>query len=70
MNMKIYLNQNDRQIGLYSLDEARGLTAAINQWQQHRPEFFVRYRTLFDASHHLARLENLALASAELGFTQ
>jgi Zn-dependent protease with chaperone function len=44
------------------------LAEAVNQWQQHRNEFFVRYRTLYSTHpHHLCRLENLALASAEFG---
>jgi Zn-dependent protease with chaperone function len=41
---------------------------AINQWHQHREEFFVKYRTLYSTHpHHLARLDNLAVSAAELG---
>lgn len=41
---------------------------AIRQWQQHRREFFVQYRTLYSTHpHHLARLEHLSNAAAELG---
>ncbi len=41
---------------------------AVRQWHQHRREFFVRYRTLYSTHpHHLARLDHLATAAAELG---
>ena len=41
---------------------------AIRQWQAHRREFFVQYRTLYSTHpQHLARLENLSQAAAELG---
>jgi Zn-dependent protease with chaperone function len=47
------------------------VSEAINQWQQHRGEFFVRYRTLYSTHpHHLCRLEQLALASSEFGFSR
>jgi Zn-dependent protease with chaperone function len=40
---------------------------AIRQWQQHSGEFFVRYRTLYSTHpHHLARLEYLNRAAADL----
>jgi len=41
---------------------------AIRQWNEHRGEFFVRYRTLYSTHpHHLARLEHLAIVAPELG---
>lgn len=41
---------------------------AIQQWRQHRGEFFVKYRTLYATHpHHLARLDHLSAAAAELG---
>ena len=41
---------------------------AVNQWYQHRDEFFVKYRTLYSTHpHHLARLEYLGRAAAEIG---
>jgi hypothetical protein len=41
---------------------------AIRQWNEHRREFFVQYRTLYSTHpHHLARLEHLGQAAAELG---
>ena len=41
---------------------------AIRQWHEHRGEFFVRYRTLYATHpHHLARLDHLSSAAAELG---
>ncbi len=42
--------------------------AAVAQWQEHRGEFFVRYRTLYSTHPHLlARLDHLNQAAAELG---
>ena len=47
------------------------VTEAINQWQQCRGEFFVRYRTFYSTHpHHLARLEQLARASSEFGLSR
>ena len=47
------------------------VSEAVNQWQQCRREFFVRYRTLYSTHpHHLARLEHLALASSEFGLSR
>ena len=44
--------------------------AAIAQWQQHRGEFFVKYRTLYSSYPHLlARLENLELSAREFGMS-
>jgi Zn-dependent protease with chaperone function len=44
------------------------LAEAVNQWRQHRDEFFVRYRTLYATHPHLlARLDHLNSAAAELG---
>lgn len=41
---------------------------AIGQWRFHRGEFFVRYRTFYSTHpHHLARLDHLTAAAAELG---
>lgn len=41
---------------------------AIKQWDQHRGEFFVKYRTLYSTHPHLlARLDNLSEVAAELG---
>lgn len=44
---------------------------AIGQWQQHRGEFFVKYRTLYSTHPHLlARLDNLNYAAAEFGMSK
>jgi Zn-dependent protease with chaperone function len=44
------------------------LEAAVQQWQGHRREFFVKYRTLYSTHPHLlARLEHLTLAAQEFG---
>lgn len=44
------------------------LKEAASQWQIHRREFFVRYRTLYATHPHLlARLDHLNGAAAELG---
>jgi Zn-dependent protease with chaperone function len=44
------------------------IAEAIRQWRQHRGEFFVKYRTLYSTHpHHLARLDHLQTAAAELG---
>ena len=41
---------------------------AAKQWQSHRGEFFVKYRTLYSTHPHLlARLEHLNLAAQEFG---
>jgi Zn-dependent protease with chaperone function len=41
---------------------------AMNQWQQHSGEFFVKYRTLYSTHPHLlARLDYLNNAAAEFG---
>jgi Zn-dependent protease with chaperone function len=41
---------------------------AVRQWNQHRNEFFVKYRTLYATHpHQLARLENLAFSAVDLG---
>jgi Zn-dependent protease with chaperone function len=40
------------------------VTEAVNQWRQHRGEFFVRYRTLYATHPHLlARLDHLNAGS-------
>jgi Zn-dependent protease with chaperone function len=40
---------------------------AVRQWNQHRNEFFVKYRTLYSTHpHHLARLEHLAFSAVDL----
>lgn len=44
------------------------LDAAVRQWQEHRGEFFVKYRTLYATHPHLlARLEHLTQAAQEFG---
>jgi Zn-dependent protease with chaperone function len=44
---------------------------AMNQWQQHRGEFFVKYRTLYSTHPHLlARLDYLNNAAAEFGMSR
>lgn len=44
------------------------ITEAMNQWQTHRDEFFVKYRTLYSTHPHLlARLAFLNEAAMELG---
>jgi Zn-dependent protease with chaperone function len=51
--------------GKVNMDEA------VSQWQQHRGEFFVKYRTLYSTHPHLlARLENLNCAAAEFGMSK
>jgi Zn-dependent protease with chaperone function len=41
---------------------------AIRQWEQHRKEFFVRYRTIYSTHpHHLWRLAHLYDAAREFG---
>ena len=41
---------------------------AVQQWEQHRSEFFVQYRTLYSTHpHNLARLQHLQSAALELG---
>ena len=43
----------------------------VQQWQAHRGEFFVRYRTLYATHPHLlARLEHLNNAAAEFGIVR
>jgi Zn-dependent protease with chaperone function len=43
---------------------------AMNQWQQHQGEFFVKYRTLYSTHPHLlARLDYLNNAATEFGMT-
>ena len=47
------------------------VTEATQQWQQHRGEFFVRYRTLYSTHPHLlARIDNLNTVAAEFGMTK
>lgn len=44
---------------------------AVKQWQAHRGEFFVKYRTLYSTHPHLlARLEHLNSAAQEFGMSQ
>ncbi len=44
------------------------LKEAVQQWEQHRGEFFVQYRTLYSTHpHNLARLQHLQSAALELG---
>jgi len=44
------------------------LKEAAQQWEQHRAEFFVQYRTLYASHPHLlARLHHLQTAALELG---
>lgn len=44
------------------------LVEAIRQWQQHRGEFFVQYRTLYSTHPHmLARLDHMSAAAGEFG---
>ncbi len=44
---------------------------AIQQWHQHRGEFFVKYRTLYATHPHLlARLDNLRSSAAEFGLVR
>ena len=44
------------------------LHEALQQWELHRNEFFVKYRTLYATHPHLlARLHHLQAAAAELG---
>ncbi len=44
------------------------LAVAQQQWQEHRREFFVKYRTLYATHPHLlARLDHLASSASELG---
>ncbi len=44
---------------------------AMNQWQLHRGEFFVKYRTLYSTHPHLlARLDQLGSAAQEFGMTK
>lgn len=44
---------------------------AVKQWQEHRGEFFVKYRTLYSTHPQLlARLEHLNLAATEFGMAQ
>ncbi len=44
---------------------------AAKQWQAHRGEFFVKYRTLYSTHPHLlARLEHLNLAAQEFGMAR
>jgi Zn-dependent protease with chaperone function len=44
---------------------------AAKQWQAHRGEFFVKYRTLYATHPHLlARLEHLNLAAQEFGMAR
>ena len=53
-------------VGAQLADQVDPLTAAA-QWQEHRREFFVRYRTLYASHPHLlARLDHLTQAAAEL----
>jgi Zn-dependent protease with chaperone function len=44
---------------------------AMNQWQEHRGEFFVRYRTLYSTHPHLlARLDYLNNTASEFGLSR
>jgi Zn-dependent protease with chaperone function len=44
---------------------------AMNQWQEHRGEFFVKYRTLYSTHPHLlARLDYLNNTASEFGFSR
>jgi Zn-dependent protease with chaperone function len=44
---------------------------AVQQWQEHSGEFFVRYTTLYSTHPHLlARLNYLSEISPELGLTR
>lgn len=44
---------------------------AVQQWQDHRGELFVRYRTLYSSHPHLlARLDHLNLAAQEFGMSR
>ena len=44
------------------------LIEAMQQWQQHEGEFFVKYRTLYSTHPHLlCRLKHLQMAALELG---
>lgn len=41
---------------------------AVRQWQYHRGEFYVKYRTVYSTyPHHLWRMEELQKAASELG---
>jgi Zn-dependent protease with chaperone function len=47
------------------------VSAAVEQWQQHRGEFFVNYRTLYSTHPHLlVRLDHLNGAAQEFGMSQ
>jgi Zn-dependent protease with chaperone function len=47
------------------------VTAAAEQWQKYRGEFFVKYRTLYSTHPHLlARLDHLNAAAQEFGMGQ
>ena len=50
------------------LAETVSVDEAIKQWQGHRKEFFVRYRTIYSTHpHHLWRMEEMKKAAAEMG---
>jgi len=43
----------------------------VPKWQQHRDEFFVKYRTLYSTHPHLlARIEHLTMSAVDLGVTK
>ncbi len=47
------------------------LDEAVKQWQGHRGEFFVKYRTMYSTHPHLlARLEHLNQAATEFGLAR
>jgi Zn-dependent protease with chaperone function len=47
------------------------VAAAAEQWQQHRDEFFVKYRTLYSTHPHLlARLDHLNSSAQEFGMSR
>jgi Zn-dependent protease with chaperone function len=69
-------NLKTSQLALMNLTVGSQLAGKVNlrdallQWQMHRGEFFVKYRTLCSTHpHHLARLENLTNAATEFGIT-
>ena len=47
------------------------VTAAAEQWREHRDEFFVKYRSLYSTHPHLlARLDHLNAAAQEFGMVR
>jgi Zn-dependent protease with chaperone function len=47
------------------------VAAVVAQWEEHRGEFFVKYRTLYSTHPQLlARLEHLNAAAQEFGMTR